>query len=33
MNYLEIEAARIEMEFFDDPTYNYDDNEDDIIQI
>lgn len=33
MNYLEIEAAKIELEFFDDPNYNYDDNEDDIIDL
>lgn len=31
MNYREIEDACIELEFFDDPEYNYEDNEDDII--
>lgn len=33
MNCFQLEDARLELEFFDNPDYNYDDNEDDIIDL
>ena len=33
MTWSELEDARLELEFFDNPDFNYDDNEDDIIDL
>jgi hypothetical protein len=33
MNYTELEDARLEIEYFDNPDYNYDDNEDEILDL
>ena len=33
MNYTELEDVRLEIEYFDNPDYNYDDNEDEILDL